>query len=100
MSTDTLWHGLSMGVTLAGLTLLALGIVLFVQFLVEAVTDWFARRRQARIAAIEAELDAKQAELRRTILSLATQLAAERDEVSREMARQASLTFRKNPPTT
>jgi len=100
MSTDTLWHGLSMGVTLAGLTLLALGIVLFVQFLVEAVTAWFARRRQARIAAIEAELDAKQAELRRTILNLAQQLAAERDMVSREMARQAFLASGKTPPTT
>lgn len=99
MNTDTLWHGLSMGVTLAGLTLLALGIVLFVQLLVEAATAWFARRRQARIAAIEAELNRKQEQLRRTILSLAQQLATERDQVSREMTRQAFLTSGKIPPT-
>lgn len=100
MNVDTLWHGISMGFTLVGLTLCTLALVLIAQLLIEAAAAWFARRRQSRIAAIEAELDQKQEQLRRTILNLATQLAAERDEVSREMARQASLTSRKNPPTT
>ncbi|SER96025.1 hypothetical protein SAMN05443377_12243 [Propionibacterium cyclohexanicum] len=100
MNVDTLWHGLSMGLALAGLTLLALGIILFAQLLIEAATAWFVHRRQARIAAIEAELDRKQEQLRRTILSLAQQLAAERDEASREMARQAILASGKTPPTT
>lgn len=100
MNVDTLWHGLGTGLALAGLALLALGIVLFVQLLVEAATAWLERRRQARIATIEAELDRKQEHLRRTILSLAEQLAAERDEASREMARQAFLASGKTPPTT
>lgn len=99
MNTDILWHGLSVVLMFAGLALLAPGIVLFIHLLVEAATAWFARRRQARVAAIEAELDRKQEQLRRTILSLAEQLATERDEVSREMTRQAFLTSGKTPPT-
>lgn len=99
MNVDALWHGLSMGFTLAGLTLLTLALVLIAQLLIEGATAWFARRRQARIGAIEAELDRKQEQLRRTILSLADQLAAERDEVSRELARQAFLASGKTPPT-
>ena len=78
MNVDALWHVLSMGFTLAGLTLLTLALVLITQSLIEGATAWFARRRQARIATIEAELDRKQEQLRRTILSLADQLAAER----------------------
>lgn len=100
MNADTLWHSISIGFTLVGLTLLTLALVLIAQLLIEAATAWFARRSQARIAAIETELDQKQEQLRRTILNLATQLAAERDMVSQEMACQASLTSRKNPPTT
>jgi hypothetical protein len=100
MNVETLWHGISMSFALVGLILLTLALVLIAQLLIEEATAWFERRRQARHAAIEAELDAKQAELRRTILNLAQQLAAERDMVSREMARQAFLASGKTPPTT
>ncbi|WP_341210575.1 hypothetical protein [uncultured Microbacterium sp.] len=100
MHVDTLWHGISMSFTLVGLTLLTPALVLIAQLLIEDATAWFARRRQARIAVIEAELDQKQEQLRRTILNLSTQLAAERDKVSQEMACQASRASRKNPPTT
>jgi hypothetical protein len=82
-----LWVGLVGWVTL-----------LFVQIAVENITDWLDERRRRRIVRIEAELDAKAAELRRTILGLAEQLAAERDEASRAMTRAAFLASGKTPP--
>ena len=57
MHVDTLWHGISMSFTFVGLTLLTLALVLIAQLLIEAATAWFARRRQARIAVIEARKD-------------------------------------------
>lgn len=63
------------------------------------ILDELVLARRRRIARIEAELDAKSEQLRRTILSLAEQLAAERDEVSREMTQQAFLSSGRTPPS-
>lgn len=64
------------------------------------ILDELALARQRRIARIEAELDAKSEQLPRTILNLAEQLAAERDEVSRELTEQAFLASGKTTPST
>lgn len=96
---EAFWHALSLGCFFISGVIGCVGLYLLGQMIIESIRDGLERRHQRRIARIEAELDEKQAELRRTILNLATQLAAERDEVSREMARQASLTSRKSPPT-
>lgn len=63
------------------------------------ILDELALARQRRIARIEAELDAKSEQLRRTILNLAEQLAAERDEVSRKLTEQAFLASGKTTPS-
>lgn len=73
-----------------------IGLVCWVAFLwfqivLDAITDWLAQRRRRRIARIEADLDARAEELRRTILALAEQLAAERDAVSARMASAAAV---------
>lgn len=91
---------LSLGCFFLSGALGCVGLYLLGQMIIESIRDGLERRHQRRIARIEAELDAKQAELHRTILNISTQLAAESDEVSREMARQSSLTSRKSPPTT
>lgn len=83
---------------LAGLVLWTL--LLLVVNGVENLSDWLDHRRTARVARIEAELDAKARELRRTIYSLAEQLAAERDDVSRQMTRTAYLASGTAKPTT
>ncbi|RRJ85682.1 hypothetical protein EG850_12225 [Gulosibacter macacae] len=72
---------------------------LYLRIAAEYVVDVLAARRRRRIARIEAELDAKAAELRRTILALADQLAAERDEASRAMTRAAFLASGATPPS-
>lgn len=53
---------------------------------VTSVLDSFGERRRARI---EAELDAKQDELRRTILSLADALGAEGYEARKALIRES-----------
>lgn len=58
---------------------------------IEHVNDRREYHRRRRIARIEAELDAKSEELRRTILGLAEQLAVDRDEASQQMTRAAYL---------
>lgn len=99
MTAETFWHIVDLALVLFGGTLAGLVSLLLIQTLIESITYSIKQRRQRRIARIEAELDAKQEQLRRTILSLAQQLAAERDETSRQMARAAFLTSGKTPPT-
>jgi hypothetical protein len=79
---------------IVAIVLLALTLYLVLVFLLDEI----ARRRQRRLARIEAELDAKSEQLRRTILSLAEQLAADRDQTAREMTRQAFLQGRETMP--
>ncbi len=62
------------------------------------ILDELVLARPRRIARIEAELDAKSEQLRRTILNLAEQLAADRDEASKAMTRRAFLTSGVTPP--
>lgn len=51
---------------------------------------------ERRCARIEAELDARSERLRRTILSLADDLACDRDEASKALTRAMFLTTRRN----
>lgn len=99
MNPETFWHALNAGGFFLGATLVCVTLVLLIPTLVEAVTYWAEQRRRRRIARIEAELDAKSEQLRRTILGLAEQLADERDEASRQLARAAFLASGKAPPS-
>lgn len=74
-------------------------LLLFILIGIENVSYLLDRNRRRRIARIEAELDVKAKELRRTIYSLAEQLAAERDDVSRQMTRTAYLASGVTAPT-
>lgn len=78
--------------------LVVAGLVLVWALLVvlgEAYEEWRKRRR----ARFEAELNAKSEQLRRTILSLAEDLAADRDEASRALTRAMFLSTGRNAPT-
>lgn len=56
--------------------------------------EWRARRR----GRIEAELEAKSEQLRQTILSLAEDLASDREDASRQLTRAMFLTTGRNAP--
>lgn len=64
----------------------------------EWLVNWIIRRRQARIARIEAELDRKQDELRATVLQLAGALGMEAHEARRALIRESYLATGKVPP--
>lgn len=69
----------------------ALWVVLaMVAYFIDESISWVRSRRRARIARIEAELDAREAELREAVLALAEQLA-DRDDASRALTRAAYL---------
>lgn len=68
-------------------------VTLVVVFVIDTYDDWKA----ARTARIEEELDARAKQVRATILSLADDLASERDEASRELARAMFLTTGHTP---
>lgn len=55
----------------------------------ERLMQWIARRRNARLARLEAELDRKQEELRRTILNLAEELGMEGYEARKALIRES-----------
>lgn len=61
-------------------------------FLLWILIDVHEERDAQRKARIEVELDAKAEQLRQTILSLADDLAAERDDASRALTRAMFLT--------
>ena len=69
--------------------ILATGFCLWVvvTLLVVFVLDTYDGWKAARTARIEEELDARAKQVRATILSLADDLASERDEASRELTR-------------
>lgn len=68
-------------------------VTVLVVFVLDSYDDWKA----ARTARIEAELDARAEQVRATILSLADDLASERDEASRELTRAMFLTTGHTP---
>lgn len=71
----------------AGLVLLV-AITAFVALcVVEVLWDEYEAWQERRRARIEAELDAKSEQLRQTILSLADDLATDRDEASKALTR-------------
>lgn len=92
----TVWDLISLGCIIVGLATGGFVLYVLIQTLVEEITDWLQRRHRRRIARIEMELDAKSEQLRRTILAIAQQLAAERDDASQRMAQAAQLTSRQS----
>ena len=77
-------------------------VALLIQGVIE-VTAWIANRinnyRANKRARIEAELDRKQAELRATILNLASQLGAEAHEARKALIRESFLASRDDYPS-
>ena len=67
-------------------------VFLGIEALIDVLVAWRQSRHQQKIARIKADLDQAQEELRHTILALAEQLAAERDEAARDLTRAAYLT--------
>jgi cytochrome c biogenesis protein ResB len=79
-----------------GLALLVVVAVVLTWCLIDALwTEWEARQERRR-AQIEAELDAQSERLRQTILSLAEDLATDRDEASKALTRAMFLTNSRN----
>ncbi|PPF44869.1 hypothetical protein C5B85_09020 [Pseudoclavibacter sp. AY1F1] len=76
--------------TLFGLWVIVTVLVVFV---LDTYDDWKA----ARVKRIEAELDARAERMRATILSLADDLASERDDASRELTRAMFLATGRTP---
>lgn len=74
-----------------GILALMVAVVILTTWTITGIADWVERRTAARRARIEAELDRKQAALRRTTLTVAEGLARDRDEASRQMTRAAFL---------
>jgi F0F1-type ATP synthase membrane subunit b/b' len=66
--------------------------------LIDLASDLCADWRERRAARIEAELDAKSEQLRKTILELAEELAQDRDEASRQLTRAMFLTIGHTAP--
>lgn len=68
-------------------------VTVLVVFVLDTYDDWKA----ARVKRIEAELDARAERMRATILSLADDLASERDEAARELSRARFLATGRAP---
>ena len=80
-------------IALAGLLIILVTFVAVVAWCVfEVLHEQFIEWRQRRLARIEAELDQKSERLRSTILGLAEDLAADRDEASRALTKGMFLT--------
>lgn len=78
--------------TVAGVALLVAVTALVVWCVSEALWDEYEAWQERRRARVEAELDAKSEQLRQTILSLADDLATDRDEASKALTRAMFLT--------
>ena len=63
----------------------------------EKVVDWFRSRRDRKRAAIERELDRTQAELRGTILRLASELEMDAHEARKALIRESYLASGRTP---
>lgn len=78
--------------TLAGVVLLV-AVAAFVAWCVfDVLWDEYEAWQERRRARIEAELNAKSEQLRQTILSLADDIATDRDEASKALTRAMFLT--------
>lgn len=80
------------GIVLVGIWLVLVAIVILA---LDAWDEWQAERTER----IEAELDAQANRIRATILSLADDLATDRDEASKELTRAMFLTTGHTPTT-
>ena len=78
--------------TVAGVALLVTITAFFALCVVEVLWDEYEAWQERRRTRIEAELDAKSEQLRQTILSLADDLATDRDEASKALTREMFLT--------
>lgn len=78
--------------------MIATGLYLAIRELFDVYVAWKKSRQQQRIARIEADLDRAQDELQQTILAIAGQLTADRDEASRALTRAAYLSSGQVPP--
>ena len=72
--------------------LLGVAAVFLTWFVIKVLWVEYEALRERRRAQIEAELDATSERLRRTILSLAEDLASDRDEASKALTRAMFLT--------
>jgi hypothetical protein len=72
-------------------------IALLIQGIVWVV-NWLIQLRASRRRRIEAELDRTQAELRATILNLASQLGADAHEARKALIRESYLMSGNTPP--
>lgn len=72
------------------LLLLLLGYAGLVIAIAEGL-DWWERRRAAKVTRIKAELDRTQAQLRATILTLASELGADAHEARKALIRESFL---------
>lgn len=82
------------GLVIVFITIAAVAAWCVFEELYEQIIEW----RQRRLARIEAELDQKSERLRSTILGLAEDLAADRDEASRALTKAMFLTTGTNRP--
>lgn len=73
------------------LAALLMAIYIGIIVAVVEVNDWLGRRRRAKVARIEAELDQAQAQMRATILALAGQLGADAHEARKTLIRESFL---------
>lgn len=78
----------------AAISVILLGVAaaFLTWFVIEVLWAEYEAWRERRHARIEAELDARSERLRRTILSLAEDLASDRDEASKALTRAMFLT--------
>ncbi|MBX3100139.1 MAG: hypothetical protein KF761_11225 [Salinibacterium sp.] len=76
---------------------LAGGLFSLTWYGVEQAVDWVRDRRQRRRRAIERELDRQQAQLRATILRLATELGADAHEARKALIRESYLASGRTP---
>ncbi|WP_349902142.1 hypothetical protein [Parafrigoribacterium humi] len=77
-----------------GTSVLVLALYACLVIAIVETMNWWERRREAKIARIEADLDQVQARMRATILDLASQLGADAHEARKALIRESFLVSR------
>ena len=77
-----------------GTSVLVLALYVCLVIAVVETVNWWERRREAKVARIEADLDRAQERMRATILDLASQLGADAHEARKALIRESFLTSR------